>query len=207
MSETGTTTTTPATNDVGYYEGVLDLYYALFSTDDSASAAPTYGTPAVLAKTINVTMTPRYREGSRYASNSRVRNMRRLDGYDVSIAADQVVPAVRRALLGRVADENGVELLDGAADAPYVALGFALTLDNGEKEYWWLYKGKFSEIEVNADTGTDAIEYKDVSLSGSFDRRIFDDRVGAVLSSDAEDADATTVAGWFNEVYELDLGD
>lgn len=190
----------------GYYTGVLDMYYAKMTNDESASVAATYGTPAVLAKSINVTITPRYREGSRYASNARVRNVHRLDGYDVSFAADQVLPAVRRDVLGRTADSKGVEILDGDSDAPYLAIGFAITMDNGEKELWWLYKGKFNEVEVNADTEGEGIEYKDVNLSGSFDRRIKDNRIGAVLSTDAEDADATTVSGWFTAVYEKAAG-
>lgn len=192
----------PVSIPTGYYNGVLDLYYALISTPDSASAKPTYGTPAVLAKTVNVTITPRYREAQKYASNRRVRNMHLIDGYDVTIAADQVEATVRRAILGRTADAKGVEVIDGDVDQPYMALGFALTKDNGYKTLFWLYKGKFNEIEVGADTQTDAIEYRDVALSGAFDRRIYDNKIAAILDTDAADADATTVSGWFSSVYE-----
>lgn len=192
----------PVTIPVGYYDGVLDLYYALISTPDSAAAKPTYGTPAVMSKTVNVTITPRYREASKYASNSRVRNMHLLDGYDVTVAADQVPAAVRRAILGRSVDSKGVEKLDGSADQPYCALGFALTKDNGYKTLFWLYKGKWNEIEVSGDTQTDAVEYKDVALTGSFDRRIFDNLVGMTVDTDDPDADAAVIAGWFSSVYE-----
>lgn len=192
--------TTPSV--VGYYEGVLDVYYAKMTVEDTAAAAPTYGTPAVLGKSINVTITPQYREGSRYASNHKVRNVRRVDSYEVSITADQIVAAVRRDILGRDADAKGVEKITGDQEAPYVAIGFAITKDNDTKEYWWLYKGKFGEMETNQNTAGESIEYRDVALSGTFDRRIFDNALAAVLDEEASDADATVAAGWFSEVYE-----
>ena len=194
------TTITPET--ANYYEGVLDIYYAVMTGADTAVAAPTYGEPAVLCKTVNVTLTPQYREGSRYASNRKVRNVRKIDAYEVSIAADQVIPSVRRKLLGRKSDSKGVDIIDGDTDAPYVAIGFALTKENGKKELWWLYKGKFAEIETNADTSGDSIEYRDVALTATFDRRVHDNALGAVLDEDADDADAATVAAWFSAVYE-----
>lgn len=190
---------TPA---VGYYDGVLDVYYAVFATDDTASAAPTYGTPAVLGKSIEVTITPRYRTGSMYASNARVRNENRIDGYDVTLNVDQVLAAVRRALLGRTADAKGVEMVKGSNTAPYVAIGFAITKDTGSKELWWLYKGKFQELDKSAKTSGENIEYTTPTLTGSFDRRVFDDKLAAVLDTDAADADATTISGWFTAVYE-----
>ena len=186
---------------VGYYDGILDIYYAVM-TGDTAAAAPTYGTPAVLGKTIEVTITPQYREGSMFASNARVRNERRISGYEVSLNLDQVEAEARRAVTGRRADSKGVEIVESAQVAPYVAIGFAVTKDNGGKELWWLYKGKFAEFEKSATTQNDAIEYQTPTLTATFDARIFDGKVGVVLDSDAEDADATTVAGWFSAVYE-----
>ena len=187
---------------IGYYQGVLDVYYALMSTEDTASSAASYGTPAVLGKSIEVTITPRYLEGSMYASNSRVRNENRLDGYDVTLNLDQIAAAARRAVLGHSADAKGVEVLGQDTAAPYVAIGFARTKDNDTKEYWWIYKGKFREMEGNAQTMEDGIEYQTPTLEGSFDRRMNDGRVAAVLDTEASDADATTASTWFSAVYE-----
>ena len=53
----------------GYYSGVLDVYYAEMTTEDTVNSAAVYGTPAVLGKTIEVTVTPDFKEGSVYASN------------------------------------------------------------------------------------------------------------------------------------------
>lgn len=199
MPDNEQTTTQP----VGYYTGILDVYYAVMTADsDTSAAAPTYGTPAIAGKSIEVTLTPQYREGSLYASNKRVRHERRISGYEVSWNADQVLAAVRRALTGRTADAKGVEAIKDSQSAPYVAIGFAITKDSGAKELWWLYKGKFAEVEKTHQTEGDSIEYATPTLTGVFDARIYDGKVASVLDTDATDADATVVGGWFSAVYE-----
>lgn len=192
---------TNATKKIGYYEGVLDLYFALMTGEDSTAAAPTYGAPEVLAKSIEVTFTPRYREGSLYASNSAVRREKRIDGYDVSINVDQVVSAIRQKITGRYVDSKGVQIIKGNQEAPYLALGFAQTKDNDAKELWWLYKGKFAEGEKTAKTRGENIEYQTPTLTAQFDRRIFDDALAAIVDSD-DDGVADIVANWFKAVYE-----
>lgn len=190
------------TPKVGYYEGVLDLYYALMTTEDSASAAPTYGTPEVLAKSIEVTITPRYREGSLYASNAAVRREKRIDGYDVSLNVDQVIARIRQIITGRHVDKNGVQIVKGTQEAPYLALGFAQTKDNNAKELWWIYKGKFAEGEKTAKTRGENIEYQTPTLTAQFDRRMFDDNLAAIVDSDDESISSDIIKNWFTAVYE-----
>lgn len=188
--------------DIGYFDGILDIYYALMQGTDSAAAKPTYGTPQVLAKTIEATITPQYREGSLYASNKRVRNERRISGYEVSLNLDQVPAVERRAVTGRHADAKGVESITDSQTAPYVAILFAITKDNGSKELWVMYKGKFQELEKSHHTQGDSIEYQTPTLTGNFDARIYDGKIANVLDTEADDADETTVNGWFTQVYE-----
>ena len=185
----------------GYYEGVLDLYYAIMSGEDTTAAAPTYNVPKVLAKSIEVTITPRYREGSLYASNAAVRREKRIDGYDVTVNVDQIVSAVRKELTGRHTDSKGVQIIKGSQEAPYLALGFAQTKDNNAQELWWLYKGKFAEGEKTAKTRGDNIEYQTPTMTAQFDRRIFDDALAAIVDSD-DDGVSEIVAKWFDAVYE-----
>ena len=47
----------------GYFTGVLDVYFAVMSQEDTARSAPVYGAMKVLASTIEVTITPQYKEG------------------------------------------------------------------------------------------------------------------------------------------------
>lgn len=189
------------TQTTGYYEGVLDLYFALMTTEDAADTPAAYGTPEVLAKNIETTVTPRYREGVLHASNVAVRREKRLAGYDLSVNVDQVAAAVRQKLLGREVDSNGVEILKDVQSAPYVAVGFAQTKDNGAKELWWLYKGKFAEIEKKAKTRGDNIEYQTPTLTAQFDAR-HDGNIAGIVDSDGPNVTETVVTNWFKSVYE-----
>ena len=93
----------------GYYYGILDVYYAIMKTEDTATAAPTYEVPAVLAKSIEVTITPAYREGKLYASNATVRDKKKIDSYGVKLNVDKIParmqkipsrPAVSASIVG-----------------------------------------------------------------------------------------------------------
>lgn len=190
----------PRTSDYGIFTGLLDVYVAKITKADSAAAAPTYDTPRVLGLGIEVNITPSYTEGKLHASNRVARRAKRLDSYTVKVNVDAISAENRQYVLGRVPDENGVEILTGNFSAPEVAIGFAATKDNGEKEFWWLYRCTFSENENGHKTAADGIEYRTPTLEAVADRRIFDNALAAV-------ADSTTVAesvlkSWFDAVYE-----
>ena len=185
----------------GYYTGILDVYYAVMDDEDTTAAAPEYDEPKILGRSIEVSVTPNYVEGSVYASNVATRQEKRVGSYTVSVNADAILTADLAAVLGRVTDNSGVQLIKPTASAPYVALGFALTLDDGSKEYWWLYKGKFSEPTTTGHTLEDSITYQHPTIEGTFVRRANDDVIAVIL--DDTTADTSTIAeGWFDEVYE-----
>ncbi len=184
----------------GYYYGILDVYYAMMKTDDSAAAAPTYDVPKVLGKSIEVTVTPNYREGSLYASNAKVRDVKKIDSYSVKVNADKIAADVQSEVLGRTTDANGVQMIKGTNEPPKIAIGFALTLDNGEKELWWMYKGQLSEPSLTGKTDSDKLEYQTPSLEGNFVRRIYDDALAAVAETGVEGV-KVTAESWFKTVY------
>ena len=186
----------------GYFTGILDLYYALMTTEDTSAAAPVYEEPRVLAKSIEVTITPTYREGKLHASNATVRNQKRIDTYTVSLNVDKVPYDVTSEILGRSVDGNGVQIIKGGNTPPNLALGFACTLDDGSKELWWLYKGTFSEISKSASTEADAIEYQTPTIEGTFVRRMNDDALAATVETSAEGIGADVETSWFTTVYE-----
>ena len=144
----------------GYYYGILDVYYAIMKTEDTATAAPTYEVPAVLAKSIEVTITPK----------------------------------------------NGVQIIKGGNEPARLAIGFALTLDNGEKELWWLYKGQFAEPSVIGKTDADKFEYQTPNIEGTFIRRIYDDALAAVVETGVTGVGASVATSWFTAVYEAEAG-
>jgi phi13 family phage major tail protein len=183
----------------GYYTGVLDLYWAEMTTEDTATTAPVYGEPAVLGKTIEVTITPVTKEGKVYASNVATRNEDRIVGYDVSINPDAIDPETLATIVGR-ATESGVQLVKSGQTAPWVALGFAATRDDDTKEYWWLYKGKFGEPTRTAQTDSDSMNYQHPQLEGHFVQRADNSAIAAIADSTVTDAEAA-IASWFSAVY------
>lgn len=199
MSEVASTTTTA----VGYYEGVLDVYVALITTPGNATTKPVYGTPEVMGHSMEVKVTPRYREGKVFASNMTQRYRKEIDGYDVSVKVDQLMAGVRNKLIGVTTDTHGVGGSTGADRAPECAIGFALPMDNGEQELWWLVRGKFSDFGVDTKTEEEGIEYQHPTMEGRFDRRLPDDRVSYVLNTaDLPEADAALAEKWFTKVYD-----
>jgi hypothetical protein len=85
----------------------------------------------------------------------------------------------------------------------YAALiAFALTLDDGSKELWTLYKGKFSEHAQTGHTDSDSMTYQHPTIEGTFVRREYDNALGAVAATADENVMATVEAGWFEQVYE-----
>jgi phi13 family phage major tail protein len=184
----------------GYFTGVLDLYWAEMTTEDTATTAPVYGTPAVLGRTIEVTITPVTKEGKVYASNVATRNEDRIVGYDVSINPDAIDAETLAAIVGRTT-ESGVQMVKSGQTAPWVAIGFAATRDDDTKEYWWLYKGKFAELTKTAQTDSDSMNYKHPTLEGHFVQRADNMAIAAVADSTVTEA-ATAIASWFTAVYD-----
>jgi len=182
----------------GYFYGILDLHFAEMTTEETSTTAPVYDDP----KSIEVTITPGYREGKLHASNATVRNEKRIDTYTVSANVDKIPPAVLAKLLGRKLDANGVQIIKGDNKPPKVALAFACTLDDGNKELWWLYKGTFSELTKTGKTDGESIEYQTPTIEGVFVRRMSDNALAATVETGSEDVSATVEANWFTEVYE-----
>lgn len=186
----------------GYFSGVLDMHYALMNGEDSPSKRPTYGDMKTMSKTIEVTITPNYKEGKVYASNVATRNERRVDSYTVSVNADKLPYQVRKELLGRESDANGVQIVKGNQVAPYVACAFALTLDDESEELWVLYKGKFSEPSQTGHTDSDSTTYQHPTIEGTFVRREYDNALAAIAATADENVMETVRASWFDHVYE-----
>lgn len=186
--------------NAGYFEGVTDVYYALMTTEDTPSSAPVYGTPAVAGKTIEITITPNYREGKVYASNVATRREQRVDSYTVSLNLDQIIPSVRKVLLGRDTDTAEVEILKGSKNGPWVAIMFSVTLDDNSKEYWAMYKGRFAEPTNTHHTVNDSASYQHPTIQATFVRLENNDALAAIASTHY--VASTVTDAWFTTVYQ-----
>lgn len=193
-----------ATNNqvVGYYDGVLDVYVAVCTTEGTAAAAPVYDNPELMGASMEVTITPVYKEGKVYASNAMQRHRKKIEAYDVKLKLDQIRATVRDKILGRKKDKNGVSIISDSNEAPEVAIGFAMTLDDGSKELWWLYRGKFAENEATVKTQEDKIEYQHPTVATRFERRLHDGNVAATVSTNDLGANSAVETNWFTKVYE-----
>jgi phi13 family phage major tail protein len=186
----------------GYFYGILDIYVALMTGADGPSTKPTYGSYQVMGKTIEAQITPNYKEGKVYASNTATRSEKRVDSYTVSLNLDKIPYAIREIILCRYKDKNGVQIVKGNQQAPFVAIAFALTLDDGSLELWTLYKGKFSEPTQVGHTDADTITYQHPTIEATFIRREYDDALAAIAATADQNVMETVKAGWFTSVYE-----
>lgn len=191
---------TAKTNEA-YFDGMLDVYGASMITEDTPTAAATYEDFALMGMGISVKITPKYKEGTRYASNKKVRNKKVLESYEVELGLDKIRAAMRTKMDGRERDANGVELL-GMSNPKPMAIAFALTLDDGSRELWQLYKGTFETVTVEGKTAEDKFEYQDHTAKAVFDRRLNDNRLGAVVCDSDSSVQKTVIDSWFTKVYE-----
>jgi len=115
---------------------------------------------------------------------------------------DKLPYAVRKALLGRTQDSKGVQIIKGGQKAPEVAIGFAMTLDDGSKELWWMYKGTFAEPTSTAHTDSSNTTYQHPTIEGKFVRRECDDALAAVVDTADSSVADNVKTDWLQSVYE-----
>lgn len=186
----------------GVFTGILDLYYAKMTTSDGASTAPVYGSPAVLGRGIEVTITPQFAEGKLDASNRRIKWKKKLTGYTIAMNPDNIAPSVIKDVLGRKIDPtNKFQRINVDADAPNIALGFCATYDDGTKEYWWLYHCNCEEITKSMKTeSSDGIEYQTPTLNAVSTPRLDTGDLAAVADSNDTDIASSVFTSWFTAV-------
>ena len=188
----------------GVFTGVLDIYYAEMTTAETSSSAPTYGTPALLGKAIEVTITPTTNEGQLSASNKRVKWRKKITGYEISMNTDNIDPAVLAKVLGRSSTTAKVQYINADQIAPYIALGFCATYDDGTKEYWWIYKCLCAEITRSMKTEeADNIEFNTPTLEAVAMPLINNGNLAAVADTNVVTT-ASIATGWFGAVFLAD---
>ena len=184
------------------FTGVLDIYYAEQTAADTTTTAATYDTPKILGETIEVKLTANYAESKLDASNKRIKQGKKLMTYGVSLNTANIAPDVIAELMGRTEDTNGVQTVGTDQVAPTVAIGFAVTYDDGGKELWWLPKVNFAELNKEAKTeSADGIEYHTPTIEGTALPLKNDGTLAKIIDSNNDSASSTVIAGWFSAVY------
>ena len=155
---------------LGIYNGLANIWIAMMTTEDTKDTPPEYETPELLGEGIEVTLTPLYRTGTLYAGNRKARDMADPDGYTLSVQTAAVPPRVRRKILGRQVDINGVEF-DALGKAPLLALLYETTRDDGSSLFRWLYKGRAAERTATDRTQGENYDWSTPTIDFAFWRR------------------------------------
>lgn len=188
--------------------GCDHLVYALMTTEDSATAAPTYGEVKDAPGVISVNINPNASQETLFADDGPMEVATTLGNVEVAINKAELTPTNKADLLGHEIDSKGAVLYSDSDVPPWVAIGFRTLKSNGNYRYVWLYKGKFTDPEDNNETKGDSINFQTDTINGQFvkltkpitingkEKRLWKYE----LDGDGEDADATTMQNWFQTV-------
>lgn len=176
-----------------------NLVYAKQLTDTKQGA--TYGPVKSMAGSIEAKVNPNASTATYYADN-KVKGVATSKGaFEIELGIDTLTKEVRTDVLGSEIDSNGVLLESPDDQAPYLAIGFSAESDNGGKDYYWFYKGKFEVPSDNFQTKTDKIEFQTGSIKGTFIPPDFHNKDKAVVNSKDADISAEVIEKWFDAVY------
>jgi len=185
------TSTLEELQSLGVFTGMGDIWMAVITNAETATAPATYGTPILIAEGAAFGITPEYAEGTLNASDRTVRDRKQPTGYTIRMEYPRIKAAIRAYLLGHAVDSKGGELLSDG-DSPYVAIGYSAHRDSGKPLLRWIYKVKFSEQTIEDKTAEDGrIDYRIPVLEGKAVRcnntvTLADGRKGRPLRYDAD---------------------
>ncbi|MDE8676453.1 major tail protein [Priestia aryabhattai] len=176
-----------------------NLVYAKQLTDTKQGA--TYGPVKSMAGSIEAKVNPNASTATYYADN-KVKGVATSKGaFEIELGIDALSKEVRADVLGNEIDSNGVLLESPDDQAPYVAIGFSAESDNGGKDYYWYFKGKFEVPSDQFQTKTDKIEFQTGSIKGTFIPPEFHNKDKAVVNSKDTDLAVGLIENWFKDVY------
>lgn len=188
--------------------GFSDLYYAKITHDSNGNEI--YGTPAVLAKGINVNIQINAPTADLFAD----------DGVDlsaggtfvsgtISLNVNDLRPSVVADLFGATIDANGVVVSSAEDTCNEVAIAFRSLKGNNKYRYFWLYRVIFSDPAISLSTKNESITFNTPTIEGRIMRR---NKPNAVekhpwkieVTEGDTGVSSATIDGWFDEVYEPD---
>lgn len=189
--------------------GLDRLFYAEITED--ASGNETYGSPQVLAKAMKAEMSVELLEATLYADDGVAEDVKEFKSGKLSLGVNDIGSAVAQDLTGASLDDNGVLISAGENIGKFVAVGFRARKSNGKYRYFWLYRVKFAVPSTNLETKGDDITFSTPTIEGTIYRRNKLDAAGnhpwkAEVTDGDVGVDASTISGWYSEVYEPTFG-
>ncbi len=186
--------------------GLDRLYYAPI-TEAEITGDETYGTPVMLAKAISAELSVELAEATLYADDGAAVIIKEFKNGTLSLGVDDIGRAAAEELTGATTDDNGVLVSSSEDGGSPVAIGFRAKKANGKYRYFWLYKVKFGVPSTNLATKGDSITFSTPTIEGTVSRRNKLDGNGnhpwkAEVNADDSGVSASTISGWYDEVYE-----
>ena len=187
--------------------GLDKLYYSKITEDTNGNE--TYATPVSLAKAMTAELSVELAEATLYADDGAAEIVKEFKSGILSLGVDDIGVTSAEALTGASADKNGVLISASENDGPPVAVGFRARKANGTYRYFWLYRVKFAVPGTNLATKGDSITFSTPTIEGTILRRNKMDGKNehpwkAEVNEDDPSVQASTIAGWYTEVYEPD---
>lgn len=191
---------------VGEAIDVSDLFIATITADTDAAYTP--GTPESLAPVATIARETAVNTKTRYYSGAALFTDTSEGETKLTIAIPGLTVKGRATLLGKTYDAAAGQMYDdGVANPPYFAIGYRVSRPNDIAEYAWLLKGKFSIPKDEAETKTDSINEKTLSLEFTAVRTIHQYQLAAnkkggakAVHADTSDVAFTGAAAWFETV-------
>ncbi|GLY09599.1 major tail protein [Pseudobacillus badius] len=181
--------------------GLKNIHIAKLLTDEKGTGT-TYEKPEYFAPALSVTVTPNSSSATLYADDGPDEVGTTISGIEVSINVKDLTSEQQALLLGNKIDANGAVISRTTDEAPYVAIGYEITRNDGKSHYVWLYKGMFRENEATHNTKGESIEFQTPTLSANFIKRNSDEAWKYTLRSNEATANPVAVANFFKQVME-----
>lgn len=179
--------------------GLRDIVYSKLTED--ATAGATYGAVKPFAPAISANVNTSQNSSTQYADNGPITTVSQIGETTLGLTVDEIPMEVLADILGQTL-KKGVIAFKQDVVAPYVAIGFRGTKDNGKERLVWLTKGRFSMPSDAFNTKTDSPEFQNQEVEGTFIRRKFDEVFKIVGDTDVTEFEPYAPT-FFNSVFDL----
>jgi phi13 family phage major tail protein len=177
--------------------GLKNLYYAILTKDDSTGVA--YNVPVKIAGLISAKTSPASDTLTVYADDGPSEQVNQLGTIALDLETKDLPLEVQAALLGHTVS-GGMIIKKDTDIAPYVAIGYQSTKNNGKNRLMWLLKGKFSLPDDEDKTKEDKASAQTPKISGTFMRRDYDGQWQRVTDEDMASFIPSVGQNWFTSV-------
>ncbi|MFY0147929.1 major tail protein [Bacillus cytotoxicus] len=180
--------------------GFRDLHWAELLKDDETGFE--YDTPIKIAGAIEGKTSSKSETVKLEADDGIFASSSSFGGAEVELGVADLPLAIYAKLLGKKVVKG--QVVDRTTDvAPYGALMYRISKDNGKSRYGVLYKMKFEQPDEENKTKGEKAEYQTAKIKGTAMERKFDNAWRNRLDEDEPDFDATAAQNWFKEVPKL----